>query len=106
MGTQFKSGFDERRNYKGRPKGKPNKSVEDIREKLREFLRGQVPELGKIFKQLKDDRTRAGAREQLAIIERMIKHVLPPPPPENLLDGMSDQDLDTLIAYLQKRMNQ
>ena len=105
MSPQFKPGFDERRNYKGRPKGKPNKSVEDIREKLKEFLRGQIPRLEQIFKQLKDDKTRPGAREQLAIIEKMFKHVMPPPPPENLLDGLSDQDLDKLIDHLKKSLN-
>ena len=105
MSTQFKAGFDERRNYQGRPKGVPNKKAEKIRSQIAKFLEGRTPELLKLWQELEDQKTRPAAREKLAFFEKLIKHVLPAPKTGDILEDMTDRDLDKLADYLRKNMN-
>ena len=105
MSPQFKPGYDERRNYKGRPKGVGNKRIEKIRAQLAKFLEGKTPELVKLWRELDDPKARAGAREKLAVFERLLKHVLPQPKTGDLLEDMTEQDLDKLINHLKKQLD-
>ena len=105
MDTRFKPGFDERRNTQGRPKGVPNKKAEKIRQQIAKFLEGKTPELVTLWKALGDPKTRPAARERLAFFERLLRHVLPAPKTGDILEDMSEQDMDKLIDYLRKNLN-
>jgi hypothetical protein len=102
MGKGFQKGYDERRNLAGRPQGSSNKDIESIRKKLRIFLYDKLPELPVIYKALRNDQTRPGAKEQFIMIEKLMRHVLPPPTDE--LMRLSDADLDKLIEKLKTRV--
>ena len=105
MDTQFKTGFDERRNYQGRPKGVPNKKAEKIRQQIAKFLEGRTPELPRLWQELDDQSKRPAAREKLAFFDKLLKHVLPPAKTGDILEDMTDQDLDKLIDHLKKSLN-
>lgn len=100
MAQGFKKGYDERRNTAGRPRGTGNKDVETIRRKLREFLYSKIPELTTIYKDLQNEKKRPGAKEQIAMIEKIMKHVMPTPVDE--LMKLSDKDLDKIIEKLKE----
>ena len=89
---------DKRINRAGRPKGTPNRTTEQIRGMIEDFISKNLKDIQKEYDKLE-------GKDKLVFLERLLKHAIPPPPPENLLEGMSDTDLDLLINYLQKRMN-
>ena len=92
--TKFKSGADPRRNTKGRPKGKQNKTTEAMRGVLADFLADNLPDLQKQYDSLK-------AAEKIQFIDRLLKHVLPAPIDPVL--RLSDEDFEKLIIELQNR---
>jgi hypothetical protein len=87
----FKTGFDPRRNMNGRPKGKSNKSVDALRDKLRKFIEENIWTIQEDFDQME-------SKDRLVYIERLLKHILPPPLQE--LDRLTDDQLDELITRL------
>lgn len=87
----FKPGFDPRRNLNGRPKGKSNKSADALRDKLRKFIEDNYWTIQQDFDQMP-------SKERLVFVERLLKHILPPPLQE--LDRLTDDQLDELIARL------
>lgn len=87
----FKKGFDSRRNTKGRPKGSPNKSTDEVRAMLQAFIETNVEKLQSDFDKLEP-------KDRLSILERMLKHILPPP--LNELEKLTDEQLDELITRL------
>ena len=97
MSTKFKKGSDPRRNTKGRPAGVPNQATKQIRELISNFLNKNLPDLQAEYEKL-------DAKEKLMFFERLLRHVLPPVPPENLLEGMSDEDLEKLVKHLRREL--
>ena len=91
METKFKPGTDPRRNTKGRPKGKPNKTTEAMRGVLADFIDANLPDIQKQYDSLK-------AAEKLSFIDKLLKHVLPAPLPDYEL--MSEQQFEQYIQEL------
>jgi len=88
---KFKKGIDSRRNTSGRPQGAKNKSTDQLRKLLQDFLESKLPELETIWSGLED-------KEKLNYIDKLLKHILPTPQDE--LMRLSNEDLDRLIARL------
>ena len=65
---------DDRINRTGRPKGSPNKTSEEIRVMLQDFIDANLETLQADFDLLEP-------RERLGFIERLLKHILPAPIP-------------------------
>jgi hypothetical protein len=89
---------DKKINRQGRKPGKPNRSTEQIRNMIADFIEANLEDIQSEYDQLE-------GKDKIILLERMLKHYLPPPPPENLLEGFSDMDLDILITHLRKKMN-
>ena len=95
MDTKFKPGTS------GNPAGKPPGTTKEIR-KIRAALTEIINDnLGKI----KEDLAGMKPYQRLTFIEKLLRYVIPGPPAENILDGLSDQDLDRLINHLKKQLN-
>ena len=93
METKFKPGTDPRRNTKGRPKGKPNKTTEAMRGVLADFLSDNLPDLQKQYDSLK-------AAEKLQFIDKLLKHVLPAPLPDYEL--MTEEQFEQYLKELRE----
>lgn len=78
-------------NPNGRPRGKPNKSTDELREIVQKFLEDNLETMQKDYDSLKPV-------ERLAFIEKLFKHVLPAPLQE--LERLTDEQLDELITRL------
>ena len=94
----FKKG-DERINRAGRPPGSTER-VKQLRERI-----GQLIDESYTIDEIKADLDKLKPAERLTLFDKLLRHILPPPAPENLLDGLSDSDLDKLIDYLKKQLN-
>jgi hypothetical protein len=84
---------DPRINRKGRPKGSPNKSVEEVRNLVQQFVENNLETLQADFEQLEP-------KDRLMFIEKLLKHVLPNPIVS--LEQLSESDLDILLDKLKK----
>jgi len=89
---------DERINRNGRPPG-ASVEVKLIRAAIVDILSENLPKIRADIKTLKPV-------ERLNFIEKLLRLTLPPVPPENFLEGLSDQDLDKLINYLKTELNE
>lgn len=78
-------------NTKGRPKGKPNKTTEEIRTMIQNFISDNLDTLQEDFDKL-------DSKDRLVFIERILKQVLPAPLTE--LERLTDEQLDELIYKL------
>ena len=96
MNTKFKKGADTRRNTKGRPKGKPNRTTEQLRALLKTFVEGKIDELETIWRGL-------DAKEKINFLNMLLRHTLPPP--INSIEQFSEHDLDVLIEKLKAKHN-
>ncbi len=65
---------DPRINRKGRPKGKPNKTTEELRSLFQSFIEANIETLQSDFDQLEP-------KDRLTFIERLARLVLPPANP-------------------------
>lgn len=84
-------------NPDGRPKGKPNRTNEQIRELVLNFIDKNIDKLQTDFEALEP-------KERLNFIERLFKHVLPAPLHE--LERLTDVQLDELITRLKSKQNE
>ena len=82
---------DKNINREGRPKGKPNKSTDDLRYLVYKFVERNFDALQTEFLNLE-------SKDKLLFIDRMLKHILPPP--VHPLEKLSDEDLDEIIERL------
>lgn len=78
-------------NPNGRPKGTPNKSTDELRTLLQNFIDDNMETLQADFDKLEP-------KDRLNYIERLLKHVLPAPLQE--LERLTDEQLDELITRL------
>ncbi len=78
-------------NLKGRPKGKPNKSTEELRGIVQAFIETNLETLQTNFDLLEP-------KEKLMFLDKMLKMVLPQP--LNDLEKLTDEQLDELIKKL------
>jgi len=81
-------------NPKGRPKGTPNKSTDELRTLLQNFIDDNMETLQADFDKLEP-------KDRLNFIDRLLKHVLPAPLQE--LERLTDEQLDELITRLKKQ---
>lgn len=79
----------------GRPAGKPNKTTDELRTMVQNFIDDNLPTLQTDFDSLE-------AKDRLAFIERLLKHVLPPPLSE--LDRLTPDQLNDLYEKLKYQM--
>jgi hypothetical protein len=80
-------------NPAGRPKGKPNKTTEELRQVFAQFLETNIEKLQEMFDQLEP-------KEQLSFIERVAKLVMPVP--LHPLERLTDQEITSLITQIRK----
>jgi hypothetical protein len=92
MANPFVKG-DPRINRKGRPKGSPNKTIEEVRGLIQQFVESNLETLQSDFEQLE-------SKDRLLFIERLLKHILPSPIAS--LEQLSENDLDLLLDKLKK----
>lgn len=91
---QFTKGHDPRRNVKGRPKGTPNKSTDELRGLFQSFLEANMETVQSDFDKLEP-------KDRLQFIERVARLVLPPPMAE--IDKMSDQQFIEFINKIREQ---
>lgn len=78
-------------NPKGRKKGTPNRTTDQIREAVKCFIDANFDTIQKDFELLEP-------KDRLAFFERMLKHILPPP--LNELEKLTDEQLDEVVNRL------
>ncbi len=91
-----KKGFskgDPNINRAGRPKGVPNKSTEELRGTLQTFIEGNLERMQADFDAL-------DPHQRLTMLERFLRHVLPPMVTD--LSQLSEKDLDVLLERLKQ----
>lgn len=85
---------DPRINKKGRPVGSKNRSIEQLRMALFDFVNNNMETIQKDFDALEP-------KDRLAFLERLLKHVLPPM--VTSLEQLSENDLDILLDALKRK---
>jgi len=93
--SKFKPGTSG--NPKGRRRGTPNKSTEELRELLKNFF-----ELN--FETLQSDFDQLEPKDRLNFLLNLLKHVLPAPVHE--LERLTDSQLDEIISRLKQQQQQ
>ena len=81
-------------NPAGRPKGSPNRTTDEIRTMLQDFIDNNMESLQADFDQLEP-------KDRLNFIDQLLKYILPAPLPE--LERLTDEQLDELIFKLKKQ---
>lgn len=84
-------------NPNGRKKGVPNKSTNELRGLLQNFIEQNIEQLQADFNNLEP-------YQKLTILEKYLKFVLPPI--INDLSQLSERDLDILIEKLKRENNE
>jgi len=84
-------------NPNGRPKGKPNRSTEELRKVLHNFIDTNIEMLQADFDSLEP-------KDRLNYLEKLLAHVLPKP--ITSLDQLSESDLDILLERLKNQSNE
>ncbi len=79
-------------NPHGRPKGKPNKTTEQVRGMIQAFIEKNIERLQSDFDGLETP------KERLYFLERMLSHTIPKP--LNELEKLTDAQLDEIIKRL------
>jgi hypothetical protein len=87
---------DPRINRAGRPKG--SGKSEKIRTMVTQILEENLPDIRKELQNMK-------GKDKLVFIRDLLKYVIAPAQPGSLLDNMSDEDTEKLIAYLRKEVH-
>lgn len=84
-------------NPKGRKKGSKNKTPEEIRQLIQNFIERNIDTLQTDFDKLSPDK-------KLQFIEKLFSHVLPKP--MNELERLTDEQLDEIINRLRNKKNE
>ena len=80
-------------NPAGRPKGAKSKTAEQFREMIRQFVSDNWPKLQEKYDKLDD-------RDQVMLLERLMKQLVPAPQDELL--RLSDEELDRLAKRIKQ----
>ena len=97
MSTQFKQGSDPRRNLKGRPKGTPNRTTEEMRAVIGDIITENLPRIREAIKNMDD-------MQLVTTVERLIRHYLPAPIQD--ISQFSEDDLDYLLNKLKAKQHE
>ena len=81
-------------NPNGRPKGKPNKSTDELRNLLQNFIDTNMETMQADYDKLEP-------KDRLTFINNLLRHVLPAPLQE--LERLTDEQLDELINRLKEK---
>ena len=84
-------------NPNGRPKGKANRSTEELRKVLHNFIDTNIEMLQSDFDSLEP-------KDRLNYLEKLLAHVLPKPIAS--LEQLSESDLDILLERLKTQSNE
>ena len=84
-------------NPAGRKKGSPNRTTDEIRTMLQDFISDNLETLQADFEALEP-------KDRLTFIERLFKYILPAP--LNELERVTDDQLDEIINKLKKQNNE
>ena len=87
---------DPRINRQGRPKGSGRS--EKIRNLVTQILEENLPDIRKELQNMK-------GKDKLVFIRDLLKYVIAPAQPGNMLDNMSEKDMDKLIEYLRREVH-
>ena len=87
---------DPRINRQGRPKG--SAKSEKIRKMVVLILEENLPAIRKEI-------LRMQSKDKLVFVRDLLKYAIAPVQPGNMLDNMSDQDMDRLIEHLRKEVH-
>jgi polyhydroxyalkanoate synthesis regulator protein len=87
---------DSRINRSGRKAGVQNKTTNELRMLVQDFIEDNLHTLQKSFDKLED-------KDKLNFIEKLLKHVLPTPLSE--LERLTDEQLDILIHRLKRQQH-
>ncbi len=88
---------DSRINRNGRKAGTPNRSTNELRLLVQDFIECNWCTLQKSFDGLDD-------KDKLNFIDKLLKHTLPAPLSE--LERLTEQQLDVLILKLKQQQNE
>jgi len=83
-------------NYKGRPKGSPNKVTKDLRAMLHQFAVRNWPQVQRDFKKLT-------AVQRVALYEKLLKYVIPTLQETEQhfdIEGLSDEQITEMIQKI------
>jgi len=83
-------------NPNGRPKGKPNKTTDELRVMVQNFIDDNLQTLQADFDKLE-------SKDRLNFMERLLKHVLPAP--LNELERLTPEQLTDLYNRLRNELN-
>ena len=99
--TKFKKGNDPRRNTGGRPKGSPNRTTDEIRAMIGQFLSDNLGDLQADFDSL-------DPYQRLTLFDRLVKHILPPPldPIERLSPEQFEKLKTEIIEWMQSNRHE
>lgn len=88
-------------NPNGRPKGKPNKVTQDLRQWINNFIDDNREQVQKDWKALEP-------KDRLVMFERLLKYALPTLQATSLdidLEQLTDQQLDYIIRQLKNQQS-
>jgi len=93
--AKFKKG--ESGNPNGRPPGQSQR-VKELRNRIFELVEADFDMLQSEFQNL-------NGKDKFLILDKLLRHCMPSPEPINLLDGLTEDDLDKLISYVKDKNN-
>jgi len=81
----------------GRPKGSKNKTPEQLRAILQAFLSESIEDI-------KQEYNKLNAAQKLQYLDKLLCHVLPKP--KEIVETLTDEQLDTIIKKLKEQYEQ
>ena len=91
--SEFKKGVDPRRNTKGRPKGQKNRTTEQVRGLIQQFIEDNIDDIQADYNALE-------GKDRLQFFEKLLKHILPQP--LHVVDALTDEDFERLLARIKE----
>ena len=88
---------DKNINRSGRPVGSSER-VQKIRDKLLDLI-------DENYDSMKLEFGKFSAKDKFLILDKLLRYVMPSPEPINILDAMTEKDLDRLIDHLKKQIH-
>ena len=93
----FKKGEDPRRNINGRPKGRANRTTEQVRAVIGDIITENLPRIREAIKNMDDV-------QLVTTVERLLRHYLPAP--LHSIEQFSEDDLQYLLSKLKDKQHE